>query len=104
MPSAAAWASVGLSGPRPPALAPNQANGAEAEQPAGRRHGRNVVGVGPAESEQRVVALLPGRRQVVLQLAGLVAGQVGVHQVVAPQQQPHAVGCRQQLVGSMQLL
>ena len=38
-----------------------------------------------------VVALLPGCRQVVLQFAGLVAGQVGIRQIIAPQQQAHAV-------------
>ena len=79
-------------GPGSRRIAPNQANGGEAEPAAGGGHGGNVVGVGPAEGEQRVVALLPGGRQVMLQLAGLVAGQVGVGLVVAPQQQAHAVG------------
>lgn len=68
-------------------LAPDQADRGEAEDPAGGGRGPDVVGVAPAERDQRVVPLRPGFGEVVLELAPLVARQLGMDQVVAFEEQ-----------------
>ena len=73
-------------------IASDEANGFEAKQPAGGGHGGDMVRVGTPKSQQRVVALLPGGHEIILELTGLVTRQVGVGQVVAPQQQLYATG------------
>jgi hypothetical protein len=54
----------------------------EPEVVAGRSGGADVVGVGPAEGQQRVMAKVGGRRKVELELPPLVAGEFRMDQIV----------------------
>lgn len=64
-------------------LASNDADGFEAELPAGRRSGMDMVRPGTAEGEQRILSLCAGLYQVVLELAPFVAAEMRIGEIVA---------------------
>jgi hypothetical protein len=75
-------------------------DGGEAEVVPGRGDGPDVVGVRAAEGQERVVTLLFSGGEVVLQLAPLVARDVGVDEVVALEVEPDSGG-RQPLIDQL---